>query len=507
VKSEQWLRICWSVVPWAMAAAGIAFWLAMAAFLLSAPGQGVDFNNYYAAALALRGNAQANIYDLRVLRQAALAHHAMPPSDLYLYPPVLAVLLLPLTAMPYDAARLLWVGFSLACWLACALLLVDLLRAALQDAPSSAPPAPARAWRQALRHRFIEGADAGLWRFAAAAMLFAALTFMPLAMTVAYGEVNALILLCLLLAAWLARCRRPLAAGMLLGLAAGIKVYPLVLIGYYALRGRWRVVGSALASLAALGALVLLVLGPAGLASTHLLLANGTVTAARACNEALARVPLWLALAFGGTASTLTAGLGVALQVLAGGAFVIGVLAARWRAHAGTVAHVEQIDLYGVAWAMATMILVAPITWAHHDAWLLVPLAVCLGSALRLRGTDERWALYLAAALAAYALTAALLPFGYDHEIPYTLGPYVWGIPLRPLFMLLRPLAATLLWVVSGTLYLRAAGLAARRRPLLASRDARFTPALYVATLVLLLGSLALVVGGEAFLVALVRGG
>ena len=70
-----------------------------------------------------------------------------------------------------------------------------------------------------------------------------------------------------------------------------------------------------------------------------------------------------------------------------------------------------------------------------------------------------------------------------------------------------RPLAATLLWVVSGTLYLRAAGLAARRRPLLASRDARFTPALYVATLVLLLGSLALVVGGEAFLVALVRGG
>src|SRR5215813_1795293 len=80
---------------------------------LAYPQLGFDFSVYFAAALALRDNAHANIYSLQVLQTAAMAHSAAPPTVLYLYPPMLAVVLLPLTLLPYQAALHLWIVASI----------------------------------------------------------------------------------------------------------------------------------------------------------------------------------------------------------------------------------------------------------------------------------------------------------------------------------------------------------------------------------------------------------
>src|SRR5690349_23024456 len=108
-------------------AVAVALWLYRAASLLGDNRVGFDFRPYFAAALALRDNPSANIYDLHVLRAAALAHGAPPPVAIYLYPPLLAVLLLPLTLLPPPAAITAWTLLNLLLEPACIALTLSLL--------------------------------------------------------------------------------------------------------------------------------------------------------------------------------------------------------------------------------------------------------------------------------------------------------------------------------------------------------------------------------------------
>src|SRR5262249_14547859 len=114
-------------------------------------------------------------------------------------------------------------------------------------------------------------------------------------------------------------------------------------------------------------------------------------------------------------------------------------------------------ELLGYSWALCTMVLVMPITWEHHDAWLLPAIVVCLGYAVRGPLVERRRTklLVLAMALAAYVLTMNPLPLGYESQMDFSPGPYIGGTPARPSFMLLRRLTALLLWAATGWLYLR----------------------------------------------------
>ena len=170
----------------------------MAAWCGRATGSGVDFRVYYLAAQALRQGD--NIY------QADIA----PP---YVYPPLLAVLVLPLSALSITAATIAWKVLQHLCLLVAGGLLLSLL-------------------------------PRGVRPLAAGLLLLGGL-LVPLHDEIQVGESNSLVLALVVGAVWLIARQAAgragegafIGAGVLLALAASIKVLPLLLIGYFWVRG------------------------------------------------------------------------------------------------------------------------------------------------------------------------------------------------------------------------------------------------------------------------------
>ncbi len=446
-------------------AATVALWLYRAASLLGDSRVGFDFRPYFAAALALRDNPSANIYDPHVLRAAALAHGAPPPVAIYLYPPLLAVLLLPLTLLPPATATTAWTLLNLLLEPACIALTLSLL---------ARLPVPRVRWRAG--NAEIGNAETGAGSTSTSASrdiglaiyglaLILSLIYDPFINGIALGQASVAIDFLLLLAPWLALRGHERAAGVVLALAVWLKLFPLALLVYFALAGRWRIVRAALAVIAALGLALVPVIGVGGLLATRFVLSNGGDVSAQFDNEALRQAPIWIATLFGGGPGSLVSALGYLLIAMVAGAFTLGMLRvghARGASGKDRRQALTVTELLGYLWALCTMVLVSPITWMHHYVWLLP--AFMIGGALALRGplaADRRLSALLVIALAlGYLCTFSPLPFTYDGIGTFDIGPYLLGQPLRPYFMLLRPLGTLLLWGATGLLYLaRAAAL------------------------------------------------
>ncbi len=462
-----------------------------------------DFSVYYAAALALRDNPHANICDPRVLRAATAAHGAflMPVATLYLYPPLLAILLIPLTALSFAAAAHIWALFNLALWLVSTALLISL--AGYELAPSGSRLAlragglvtalrqPHRVRR--LVERLMTIPDLPL--LAGALIIFLSLNSAPLQEGVVIGQVTMLVFFLTICAPWLERRGQPLLCGALLALAALIKVFPIVLIGYYLMRGRWRVVLGAMVTFVVLTLGMVAVMGVQGVLATRGILTNGVDSGAQFQNEALARLPFWLSVLAGHELHSAATVAGYALIALVALAFAGGVLAYTWRRRQRSDASPISVivadgegahELVGYGWALCTMVLVSPVTWEHHLAWILPAFLFALWYVTREllgeRGLRQRrpravmmGLLLTLALIAGYALISQELPFGYDGRVAFDPSPYIFFHRLlaRPLFMIERPLGVLLIWGVSGYLFLRgrlttaaevAAGRAAEQR-------------------------------------------
>ena len=484
-------------------------WLGDAVQILRDPNGGFDFISYYAAALALRDNPAANIYDLHTLQMAALAHHAAYPGTRYMYPPLLAVALMPLTWLPAGVALRIWAVFNLLLWLACLMLITRLLRSLLVAAR------PARVWRL----------DADTRLFLISIVAFLALTYDPVAAGIGLGQINVVICFLVLLALNLDRRGHPGPAGAVLALASLIKVYPLLILGYYLLRGRWRVLRGGMIALAVLLLGMFPVLGVQGLLMTSGFFAAGDTAVVLGHNEALLRAPIWLATLAGSQPGTAASVLGVALVALVSLAFVVGVLWAariqtvprdgaargwdirvRWRIASGSDGRGDVEGVFGYLWALCTMVLVAPVSWEHAYTWLLPALILGFGYALLAgAGSWRRTTLLLAILTLSYALTTADFPLGFDHTDQLAAGATVLGYPLRPIFMLARPLGAVLLWAAMGWLFLTACRAArgaiaagAATKPQL-----RLTPRRLAVVLVGLLGTVVLVRGAIVAVIVL----
>lgn len=467
-----------------------AYWLLTALAILHDPHLGYDFGIYYAAALALRDAPHADIYSLHVIQVAARAHHAPVPTLPYLYPSLLAVLLLPLAVLPFPAALAVWNASILLLWLLGTALLARWI------------------WRIATDHLTspTTRTDAGF--FAVTLAIFLSLIYGPFWEALHLGQVSVLVFFLLLLAHLCMRGQRPYLAGAVLALAAGIKFFPLVLLGYYLLSGRRRVIWGALLGTALLALLILVSTGGAGLAIMRDLPAVAATDTTLYQNQSLAWVPLWLSLEAGGHPGLVTTLLGYVLIA----AVVIPFAAVMYASNRGiakaappepisgivlsaqsTLLDRGSSDALAFSWALATMVLVSPVTWMHHDTWLLPAFILCAGYALRGLGGGIRDTaghikpdLYLLAAiLLGYVLTMNLLPFGYDGASAPHLDPYISGHPLRPLLMLLRPLGTLLLWGAASALYLRATHPSAQ--PSAASAIRGPSPRLLIAVLLGLL--------------------
>ncbi|MHB1095829.1 MAG: glycosyltransferase family 87 protein [Gemmatimonadaceae bacterium] len=197
--------------------------LAAAGFVLVAPSLArgpvqQDFDAYYSAARML--NAQLSPYG--AIPDSIMGKGSPPaPHREYVYPPLLAGVLRPVTALPYRAASLAWFFGNVA------LLLV--------------------LWRLMCRL----SATARRYRWVTLAALA---TFPAVYISWFEGQVSlligALMLWCVAATTDGAppdRRRSDLVAGAALGMAGAIKVYPVLLIPVYVWHRQWRVVGSALA--------------------------------------------------------------------------------------------------------------------------------------------------------------------------------------------------------------------------------------------------------------------
>ena len=209
---------------------GLLAWFAFTAVLrpLVRPYNYSDFATFFSAALAFRDHG--NPYELQALQRTGQDDFSGWIGG-YLYPPPFAaVVIRPLAALPFPVARRLWVIIETLAYLAALVLLAAIVFGTID--------------RRSLLLTGLIG-----------------LTWAPFQLDLRLGSVSGVLLLLLASALWFLRKQQEGRAGMLLGLAALLKISPALVIGLLALRGHGRL---ALAAFLAAAAAVFLSLPATG---------------------------------------------------------------------------------------------------------------------------------------------------------------------------------------------------------------------------------------------------
>jgi hypothetical protein len=222
------------------------------------------------------------------------------------------------------------------------------------------------------------------------------------------GQLN-MVLLALIVGGWaLERSDRPVLAGVLLGLAAAIKLFPAFLLVYYAVLGRWRLVFGGVAAVVLATGLSLMALGR----ETYWVYYHDVVPHVATYRDwwVNASLPgLWnkLFLADSGHVVPLARSPGIYWSML----IVSGILVGGVLLYAVRSAGTRQEHDLTFSLAVIGMLLAGPITWDHGLVLLLVPILV-LGTEMRCLG-NWSW-LYI---LSVAALWLAAPKFVFDHTI------------------------------------------------------------------------------------------
>lgn len=215
-------------------------------------------------------------------------------------------------------------------------------------------------------------------------------TCYPLHQQVVLGQFNALLAF-LMTVAWAAdRNDRPRLAGVAVGVAVAVKLFPALLLVYFVCARRWKSAGVALLTAGALTGVAVAVLG----ADAFVTYARDVVPAVSAKYATqwnnISLSAFWLRL-FDPTPESRVVALvhapllGKALAALSRVASIAVVALTAWRARS-----FEARDR-AFALAMVAMVLVSPIAWPHYLVLLVVPVGLLLAT---LGGTSWRWALF-----------------------------------------------------------------------------------------------------------------
>lgn len=248
----------------------------------------------------------------------------------------------------------------------------------------------------------------------------------PIRSTIAYGQLN-FVLVLLLTAGWVCDRRgHPTAAGVFVGLAAGVKLFPAFLFAYFLFSGRWRGLIAGTVTAVAVNGVAAAVFGVGAFEDyVRDVLPSLQVWAYTFSNESLNG--LWLRAldpppqqagpeAF---RSLRLAQLGYGVCAVA---IAVGVVGAARRSR-----RLGDPDL-GWAAAVAALPLVSPIAWQHYYVLHVVPLAIL---AARLTG----WRRFLGWAAAAGMLTTEIvyltLFVSKAHRAVMT-AQHTYLIPLTP---------------------------------------------------------------------------
>lgn len=315
---------------------------------------GYDFSAYWAAgASVLNGASPYQVHQLA-------GPYAPQEQFLYLYPPPLAALVAPLSALfpnDYRAAAWLWTG------LGAVVLTLSVLAL----------------WRsERLGERFPVLAGRGRWLLVAAAFAFP-----PVVGELVLGNVH-LVLLGLLTLAWLGirrgDARGDWIAGLAVGVATIIKVFPVVLLLWFLLTRRYRAAAGVLVGAAVLALVTLPVTGIEPWLQYPTVLAN--LSAPADTRDTLAPT-VWLSEAVGFTVARVVVTV-VGLAILAWAALRASPAPQPTRpgyAAIGIESAAPGPDTArSFAIAVTVSILIAPALYHHYLALLVLPLILGLAS-------------------------------------------------------------------------------------------------------------------------------
>lgn len=298
----------------------------------------------------------------------------------FLYPPVAAIVLIPVALIPQPLLELLWIALLVWCqWLVLRCL--------------------------GVRRGWLLGA----------VNLAAVIAVEPLRTTLGYGQVNT-ITMALVVVDLLGRRAgkdRRLPPGVLIGLAAALKLTPLLFLVFAAARRDWAMVRNGVLSFCGAMLVGLLILPQATLTYFDKLLAGDMYgNPVYVGNQSLAGLVTRVAGGDPGPAGTATTALCALLAVVA----VIGA-ARLWRRGAPAYA----VGLLGLATGV-----VSPISWTHHYVWVIVVAIGALAAGPRIPDW-LRWASLAWSAWVSLCPVLVFLPYGMNAELGYTVGQHIVG--------------------------------------------------------------------------------
>ncbi len=200
------------------------------------------------------------------------------------------------------------------------------------------------------------------------------LNFRPLYDTLAYGQIDLLLLFLLTLALWALQERRELLAGGLIALGALFKIYPVLLLAFLVMKGHWRgLAGFVLGMLLANG-LALLVMGweMHRVYLTEVLPNIGGTTAWIESQTLASFVARWFAPP---THAEIFAERTLTLMAMAGsaGLVLLASLLSLRPAEAHRPAYALQYGQF-----LLLMVLAVPAAWMHYETLLLLVFAALL---------------------------------------------------------------------------------------------------------------------------------
>lgn len=335
-------------------------------------GPNLDFYDYYFAAQVLHHDPRADLYagatdgnpQLRsapatspIAQRAAAA--GFPDIELYLYPPLLADLLIPLTRLSPHLAATLWRTLNLTLVFASTLLLARIVRLPWLSFPF-------------------------------AVLAAAAFSFWPVHEAISLGQASLLILFLWTLGIF-AYLRGAVAlSATAFALCTVLKVTPILIVPLFLIWRERRWLLAYAASLAALLAAMFAFNGPATLRTCVRVLTamSGSVPALQ--NKCFGALLAWLHYGRLPTLQTVQPLLNLpptGLLLLAKPislAFYALCLFLAWRSHTQTDRHQRTLILAVFALVLAT---ISPVSWRHGYTVALLPLAMLWAQTLRAQTT------------------------------------------------------------------------------------------------------------------------
>lgn len=359
-----------------------------------------DFHVVFLAATAVAQGL--NPYDFATLEQMAVQRELWEPPAAFTHPIVSALLVAPLLPLGYGWAHLVYYTATLLSFLGAVRIGISLAG----DTPT--------AWRWAAGAGFA-------W---------------PVAMSLSLGQVDGFIALAVAVSCWaVARQPRwwPVLAGLPVGLVAGLKLIPAVLLGYFVFSRRYAAAAWLLAGL--LAALLL----------PDLLLGWGTLAA---WVGQIGYLRSWIQLAENVTLTGLLARLyvgpsgyynlfyGELPRWLTPAGLTLSALVLGW----GLFRAIRLTPVSAYATLLAAGLLAAPTAWDHYPTWILA-LCIPLFAAASSQERVHRWVLGAGVALLLFPvnglyhlgwlpLQGAGLPWKQVGLLLVLLSPGVWSVRL-----------------------------------------------------------------------------